>query len=274
MTFATQETSSDDGKPVEMLLIAYLTNVWCYTTSERHEVHDSRTYLPMPMSHDAFKSSGEIGKTTLTVSLSQDAPAGELFRVQPPSGVVGATLFVKHADGTDVKAFWKGRIVNSEWEHPWLKLTIENVHSSLKRMGLRRKYSAQCPHALYGQGIGLCNVSREAFKSTQIVASITGTTVVVSPATGRADQYFAGGYAEWVHATKGDKEVRMILSSYNDRVILSSPPSGLVTGSVLTLYPGCDHLSTTCDDKFSNSINYGGMENIPKKNPFGGSTLY
>ena len=103
---------------------------------------------------------------------------------------------------------------------------------------------------------------------------MSGTSVVLSATTGRADQYFAGGYVEWVHAANGYKEVRMVLSSYTDRVVLSSPPSGLVVGSTMTLYPGCDHLSTTCHTKFANSINYGGMENIPKKNPFGGSTLY
>ena len=275
MSFASQETSADSGKPIELLLISYLTNVWCYTTAERQVVYDGRTYNPVPMEHDALKTSGEIANTTLTISIAQDCPVGELFRVQPPSGVVGATLFVKHVEDVEAKAFWKGRIVNSEWEYPWLKLTVENVRSSLKRMGLRRKYSTQCPHALYGQGLGLCNVDKEAFKSTHTVATVTGTSATAASLTSFVDGYFSGGYAEWVHASTGYKEMRMILSSYADgHIVLSSVPVGLIPGSVMTLYPGCDHLSSMCDTKFNNSLNFGGMEHIPKKNPFGGTTLY
>lgn len=275
MSFDSQETSVDSGKPIELLLISYMTNVWCYTTSERQDVYDGKTYIPAPMQHDALKSSGEVAKTTLTVSISQDCPVSEMFRIQPPSGVVSVTLFTKHADDAEAKAFWKGRIINVEWEPPWLKLTVENVHSSLKRMGLRRKYSSQCPHALYGQGLGLCNVNRDDHKVIYTVGAVSGTSVSSASLTAHADQFFAGGYVEWIHATTGYKEMRMILSSYADgHLVLSSVPVGLVPGAALTIYPGCDHLSTTCDTKFGNSENYGGMEFIPKKNPFGGTTLY
>jgi hypothetical protein len=49
---------------------------------------------------------------------------------------------------------------------------------------------------------------------------------------------------------------------------------GIAVGQAVTLYPGCDHTTTTCDGKFSNLNNYGGFPHIPTKNPFGGSPIF
>jgi hypothetical protein len=123
--------------------------------------------------------------------------------------------------------------------------------------------------------LGLCNVVKDDHKSVYTTSVVSGTSIASPSLTAHPDQFFAGGYAEWIHVTTGYKEMRMILSSYADgHLVLSSVPVGLVPGASITLYPGCDHLSTTCDTKYANSENYGGMESIPKKNPFGGTTLY
>jgi len=274
MTFAALETSVDSAKPVELLLVSYLTNHWSYTNADTPIVHDGRTYTPIAMSHDALKTTGDVAKTTLNVKVPRDTQFGELFRIQPPSGVVSMTLFGKHFDDNEIKAFWKGRIVNVEWDDAWLKLTVENVFSSLRRLGLRRKYSAQCPHAVYGQGDGLCNVDENLHKVTAVVTAIDGLTVTCASLAGNAG-LFSGGKITWIHNTGGYAEGRMVThSDITGRLLITSIPHGLVVGATLTAYPGCDHTSATCHSRFNNSLNYGGMEFIPKKNPFGGSTLY
>lgn len=275
MTFAIIETSVDGGKPVEMLLINYLTQSWAYTTSETNEVHDGHTFAPLPISHTALKQNGDVAKSTITVKVPKDCAVGELFRAQSPSGVVSLTLFVKHAGDTDVKTFWKGRIVNSEREDPWLNLTVENVFSSMKRMGLRRKSSTQCQLPVYGIGEGMCNADREAFKKTLVVASVNGAVVGVTGAGAWGGDYFAGGYATWNHATEGYLEQRMVTTSdLSGNVTFVTPPKGIVVGQTITLYPGCDHMPDTCHVRFGNKLNYGGMEYMPRKNPFAGTTLY
>lgn len=274
MTFASLETSEDSGKPIELLLVSYMTNHWAYTNADNPVTYDGRTYLPIAMSHDALKTSGDVAKTTLTVKVPQDCPVGELFRVQPPSGVVSLTLFALHHGDSEAKAFWKGRIVNNEWAEPWLQLTVENVFSSLKRLGLRRKFSTQCPHALYGQGDGLCNVNEADHNVTATVVSISGLTIFCATLSGDASR-FSGGKITWVHATGGYVEGRMItLSDMPGRLHLVSPPYGLTVGAQIVVSPGCDHSSTTCHEVFDNALNYGGMEHIPRKNPFAGAILY
>lgn len=275
MTFASIETSRDDGKPVELILVQHLTRSWAYTTDTKPVVHDGRTYLPFPFKHSAIKQSGDIGKSTITVDVARDSDVADLFRQQPPSAVVTLTLYVKHDGDNDVKAFWKGRIVNCEWVAEWVTLTVENAHASLKRMGLRRVISSQCPHPLYSVGEGLCNVDPAAYQQDFVVASVTGNTVLATNAGSLGVGYFSGGMAKWTHATDGYTEQQMITSSdILGNVILVTRPKGLIVGQTISLYPGCDHLPTTCHARFNNKLNYGGQEFVPKKNPFSGTILY
>lgn len=274
MSFSTIETSVDSGRPLELMLVSYLTNHWSFTTSEEPVIHDGRTYIPLPMQRTEIAPTGDVSKSSITIKVPQDCPVGELFRVQPPSGVVTVTLFAKHVDDVEVKTIWKGRIVNVEWEQPWLSLTSENVFSSLRRLGLRRKYSVQCLLPLYSVGESLCNANKDSFKETHTVAAISGSTISC-PTIVRAAGYFAGGYMTWIHATKGYLEQRMITESdASGNLVIPSPPPGLVAGAEINIYPGCDHSLSTCHAKFNNSENFGGTPFIPQKNPFGGSTMY
>lgn len=275
MTYAAIETSLDDGRPVELLLVSFLTNKWCYTTSDENIVHDGNTYVPMPIDHGEITNTGDVSKASVDIKVPYDCPVGELFRVQPPSGIVTVTLYSRHVGSTEVKVIWKGRIVNAEWESPWLTMTVENVFSSLRRMGLRRKYSIQCTHTLYSIGDGLCNVDRDAFKSTHVTTSVSGVVVGCTSAAGLPYGHMAGGFITWISTTTGFLEQRMIVDSDSaGNFTLHVPPVGLSVGVPVTVYPGCDHSQAACDLKFANSPNYGGTPYIPSKNPFGGTTLY
>lgn len=274
MSFDTIEKSIDSGRPLELLKVSYLTNHYCYTTAESEVAYDGFLYMPLPISHNEVSPTGDITRSSITIRVPKDCEVGELFRVQPPSGVVTVTLFTKHVDDGEVKVIWKGRIINAEWEEPWLVLTSENAFSSLQRLGVRRKYSSQCPHALYGQGDGLCNVNPDTFKQTHNATTVSGVTVSCDTAAGNPSAYFAGGKATWVHNVKGYLEQRMITESSGGVITLASPPHGLAPGQPVTLYPGCDHSLATCHGKFANALNFGGTPFIPQKNPFGGSTLY
>lgn len=253
-----------------MLLLAYGTNLWGYTTSETEILHNGVLYQPLPMQRGNYKNNGDVAKSSLTVQLPQDIPIGELFRIQPPSGVVSVTLFGYHDGDTEFKVFWKGRVVNAEWQQPWVIFTCENVFSSLQRVGLRRKYSTQCPLVLYSTGVGQCNVNKATYKQTMAVNALSGITVTCNAAIGRANNYYAGGYAEWLNPSTGATERRMIRSSNGTTgaLTLAAIPVGLTAGMNIDTYPGCDHMLGTCNTKFANSLNFGGTPFIPLKNPF------
>lgn len=272
MTYAIQETSVENSRPIELILIALGLSTWAFTTSEVPVVYNGITFQPIPMSRSNVIPTGDVNKSGLTVRLPMDNPVSELFRTQGPSGIVTATLWQFHYGDNDYKVIWKGRIINCDWQQPWAVMTIENVFSSLLRPGLRRKYSTQCSLALYSSGMGQCNVNKAARKITITVASVSGSTVafnetVTSPLAG---DYFAGGFIEWIDLQTGNTERRMLLASdlALKTITLNSIPLGLAAGMSLDMYPGCDHLVDTCYLKFNNVVNFGGFPFIPQKNPF------
>lgn len=273
MTFGTIETSVSDGRPVELVHIAFAQYNWFYTTAEEQIEYNGNTYTPLPIMRDDIKPTGDTAKAGLNIRVPMGAPVGELFRIQPPSGVVSLTLYGEHYGDNDFKVLWKGRIINAEWSPPWLSLTTESVISSLQRVGLRRKYSAQCPFALYS---GECGVSRETYKEDRTLSVISATSLTLPGTVGKPNNYFAGGFAQWVHNTRNTIERRAIKSSNGTTgvLVVNSLPLGLSPGQVVSVYPGCDHVLATCDSKFSNSLNFGGTPFIPSKNPFTGSTIY
>lgn len=271
MSFASLETSVDSGRPLQLLLISYSQQSWYYTTSEVPVVHNLQTYLPSPMSTGNIQPTGDASKASLKVRVPYDAPVGDLFRVRPPSEIVTVTLFERHFLDNDFQVAWKGRITGVEWVLPWLELIVENVFASLRRPGLRRRFGIPCPHTLYEGG---CNVDRELHKVSGTVGSISGSTVNIAAINSAAAGYYSGGYAEWVSSVTGAIDRQMIMASGPGSIFITSSPIGLSAGSTIDVYPGCDHLLTTCDLKFGNTLNYGGMPFTPQKNPFNGSTIY
>lgn len=278
MTYESKELSTSDGRPVELLRIKYgATGEWNYTTCEEDVLYDSRTYTPLAIDHGKLEPTGDASRSSLDISVPQDAPVGDLFRVQPPSGLVIVDLFGHHYDdGTGDDSFvvlWKGRITTVNWKDAWLHLTVENVFSSLQRTGLRRRYSTQCPYALYGLG---CTVDKALHKEELTISVVSGNTVTSANAVGFADNFFAGGMIEWTHPERDTTERIMVRSSNGTTGVLTltAQPVGLEVDAIVFAYPGCDHSIATCNTKFGNSLNYGGQPFRPLKNPFGGSMIY
>lgn len=273
MTFQGIEISVDNGRPVELLQINYSTNQWYYTSSQESIIYNGNTYIPLAYERSSLVADDDTAKSSLTIKLPQDVPVAELYRIQPPSEVVTVTVFGEHYLDNDFQTFWKGRIVNATQSPPLFEITCESLFSSLQRVGLRRRYSTQCSHVLYGPK---CTVAREAFKTSGVVTALTGATVRVAAVIGQPTDYFAGGYINWVHNVRNNNEFRMIRASVsiNGDLVLASQPTGLSIGQTVSIYAGCDHTLPTCINKFNNSLNFGGTPYIPQKNPFGGSSIY
>lgn len=273
MTYEAIETSAENARPVELLHVNFAQYSWRYTTAEVPITYNGQEYTPIPMERDEIESTGDFTRSNLTIKLPQDCPIGELFRIQPPSGVVSVNLFAEHYDYGQFMTLWKGRIINIQWEAPWMILTTESVFSSLQRVGLRRVFGTQCPYALYGTE---CSVAAIDHRETHTVNVLSGMSVTCYSLIGRPENFFAGGYLTYTSAVRETVERRMIRSSSSATGVLTlaSLPVELVAGTVLNLYPGCDHSLSVCNSKFNNSLNFGGMPYIPQKNPFGGASLY
>lgn len=273
MSFANMETGVATGRPVELFEISFTGNFWYFTSADTNIVFENRTYVSRPITRTDLTPSADVNQNKLTVTFPADVAFGEIFRVQPPSEVVLLRMLVKNFITNDYIVAWQGRIIAMDWKFPYVEVTSESVFSALQRPGLRRRYSTTCPYALYGSQ---CGVSRVDFREITPCLNVSGLTIVGQSSIGKADNYYAGGYATWENLKTGNVEKRMIRSSVGSTgaLTLSSFPIGLAGGRSLQLFPGCDHRITTCRDKFDNVVNCGATPFIPQLNPFAGSTLY
>lgn len=274
MAYSDMELSVDDAKPIELYEIVYGLSRWYYTSADRNITYDSKVYKAVPCSHGDVEQAISGEKAQLMVMFPHDAEFGEVFRVQPPSEVVSLTLMVQnYLSPGDYITLWRGRVLNVDWKFPNMEVLVENIFTSMNRVGLQRRYSAQCPHALYSVQ---CGVNANLYRDSSFVIAIDGTGITVQSVIGTVNNYYAGGYVTWINNANGNIEKRMIVTSNGTTGVLqlTGPTVGLSVSQAISMFAGCDHTISTCSSKFNNSDNCGAIPYIPSSSPFGGSSLY
>lgn len=282
MTFESIESSRDLGQPINLFLFEYGTAATArigITNGEQPVTFNGVRFTPEPMDRDTLKSSGTLDLSTLAVNTRRDSDVAELFRIYPPGQPVRLTIYQGHADDPDQQFLvcWTGRVLSVKWEDSQAVLNCEPVATSLRRPGLRRRFSPVCPHVLYGP---ICRADK--------AASTIGTTMRAAANGVRSVQimYVAddamvtrlrNGTFEWT-SKAGNLEARMILSVVSDSGVTTLTLGGLVrdlvAGDAVNLVMGCNHQMTDCGDLHANLPNYGGMPWIPTKNPYGKYSPY
>ncbi len=277
MSYQSEELSVSNGSPLELYEISYSNTFYNYTSGDVQYNHPSngRIYKPLAITRPNLIFSSDYGRSSLQLNVQPNADFLELFRYAPPPSVVSLTIKrVQRRDTTnEVVTTWKGRILNASWGETDATITCESIRSSVQRFGLRKMFTIQCQHVLYGTD---CLANKAAFETIGVITAITGPVVAMSGISAKPNGWFAGGYCEWVDPITHITNRRMILG--NDMALstitLVGAPLGAVVGLDIHAMPGCDHTMSMCDSKFANSVNYGGMLHTPSKSPFNGELLY
>lgn len=270
MSYTGIETSIQSGRPVELYDFGNGGAHYRYTSADGDVVYGGNTYTAAPISRSAIEATSETVRTALNVTVARDLGILALFSTMPPENVVSLSVLRLHAGDGEAITQWMGRVLNVTFGNVSAEIHCESVYTSLQRVGLRRPYQVPCPHVVYGNG---CNLDRTAFDAAATVSAITGATLTLSGLGSFSDGYFAGGYLEW-QKSAGVYERRAVRSQIGGTVIISFPIPGMAAAAAVTLYPGCDHTLATCENKFGNHLNYGGMPCFPTKNPFDGTIIY
>lgn len=272
MTFQAQETSIDQGEPILLFDFSIGTLHFRYTTADRDITWSSNTYASAPINRAAIKQGSEIKQQTLKVTGPRDLGVAALYTTEPPSEALALTITAFHYTDTAAQGVvdWIGRVIACKWVGSNVELSCEPVYTSVQTMGLRRRFQISCPHVLYGLQ---CTVSAAAHAVAGTVSAVSGFAVAASAwATPPAGLLFVGGFVTW-DSGNGYLERRTINSVSGGTLTLDNTPTGVVVGTVVTAYPGCDRSMTNCQ-AFSNLINYGGQPYIPSINPMGGDPVY
>jgi len=268
MTYNAYETSLDLGTPVELFEFIQGLQRWNYITGATPIVRLGQTYTPMPVRRDRIKQTNDIFKDSLKVTFPRDDAFASQFLGFAPEEVTTLTVLRGHYGDPDNEfiVYWKGRVVGAKASGNEITVECESVFTSIRRPGLRARFEYGCRHALYG---ARCGVNREAYKLEGAVTAIAGgLNVSVAGASLSPNGYYTGGM---LVAPGGGS--RFLVAHTGDVVTLNRPLASLAGGQVVAIYPGCDHLRTTCLNKFGNLDNFGGFPFIPQRNPFDGSSI-
>ena len=255
------------GFPVELFTFSTSSNFWRYTSADAEKVVNLLTYTPIPIERPRIKTAKELSRNSLTVKVDINAEFLDLYRGAPPSEPVSFLLQSYHENDPDLElvTLWRGKIASVKFGERVASVVCESVAASTRQQVITRNYQTSCPYVLYGN---LCAVTSASFRTTTTVSAINGSALTLTGLS-QPDGYFAGGYIEWNNGSLF--ETRFIVSQIGLVVNLDLPFIGIPGGATVRVYPGCDHTIQTCNDKFSNTINYGGQPYYPERNPMSGS---
>lgn len=276
MSFEEYEESVEGGKPIELYEFAYQGITQRYTSADRDVTVNLVVYTAAPgLKRSEIEDSGKnVATANMTIEAANGFPPAEIFAVYPPSDVVNITIKrVQENDLTDPKVIWAGRVLSVAWPGNTVKMTCQSLFTRLKQPGLRRLYGKSCPHLLYQQGDGQCNVNPASFQVSVTITAVSGLTVTSSDFAAFADGYFNGGMLS-IETSPGIFEKRGIQTHVGDTVTMTHALNNFVPGLTVNAFPGCDKKIETCHNKFNNILNFGGTPYVPVKNPFGNATVF
>lgn len=273
MAYDTYEKSPYSGNPIELFEFARgTTEFWRYTSADTDQSYFGSIYDAVPIQRNSFEASQNVEAIALTVTMPVTAKFPQMYIAAPPSDPIAFTLRRFHGGDTDVVSIWMGRVINVEFKEETVEVICESVYTSLKRPTLRRLYQRSCPHVLYNEVDGSCNISKNSFKVTATLDSVAGTVLTSSTFGGYTDGYFTGGFVEI--ASGGHINRRYVTEHTGDDITLNLQLTGAAAGLSVDAYPGCAHNLSDCSIKFNNILNYGGTPWIPDKNPMGGTRVF
>lgn len=280
MSYQTREVSSQDGTPISFYEIVWGNTVWRYTSADSDQtltipvnnVPTEVTFTAVAIS-DSGMTQGGSSNNDITVTAQSNIPMADLFQSTPPSDEIKLTVRRAHQGDGEAFIHWKGfiRNVKRSEDNASIQIIGTSLMSMLESQGLRLGWCRGCVHVLYDDE---CTADPETFKVDSVITEITGNEVIVDWAGGKPEGYFTGGYIEWEANADGTLDRRGILASSGaTRFTLLGTTYRIEVGMAIGLYPGCDLTTETCETKFDNLANYGGIEQMTGQNPFDGKPI-
>ena len=266
MTYNVNEDSNDDGKPVALYALRMGNTRWLYTSADRDIAYGTDTFSAVGIS-DGGVSQGDRDEINLTCPAS--VPLVQLFRGTPPAVAVSLTVRRLHYGDTDGPIIWMGRVTDVKRNSDGTAM-VRCDTQGVRAAGLRLTWGRACTHMLYDGG---CTLNPLDFETEAEIATLGGVSFTATAAAGKADGYFSGGFLMW-DLGDGTLDRRGIENHVGSTIAVLGTTDGLSVGLAVKLYPGCDLLGATCDDKFNNLVNHGGFEHMSGKSPFDGDPVF
>lgn len=269
MTYQSHDESVQNGLPVHLFLFVNDDVTYRLTDLAKPVVALGETWEPSGIIQGTITQSRELNRDILSLRLPVDHPIASVFTEGVQDSITSVTVFRGYRDDPDEEfvTYWKGRVSTPKIEQNTISLDCEPITTSLRRPGLRARYTRNCRHALYGRGC-LVDKDSSSFAVVDTITAVADLVITVPAASLEVDGEYTGGL---LRLSGGD--YRFIKGHVGSLLTLNKPHAALQIGESVTVHPGCDRTTTRCVDRFNNLDNYGGFPYIPTVNPFGGGSL-
>ena len=271
MTFDSKERSNYDGVPTTLYEFSLGLTYWRYAASEEDVIVDGETYKATAIVNDGYSSSGNPTTDDMTIRINAFAEVTQLYVGTPPSEQVRLRVRTVHLGEAEAPVFWAGHVKSGKQvSSVEFAFVCNSLLSTLNRNGLRLSWGRGCPHALYDRS---CRVNPADYATTVSIESLVGNALTSTAFVALGDGYLSGGFLSFT-GSHGATERRAIKAHVGETITLLGPADGLSNGMVITVYPGCNRITSTCQSKFDNLANYGGFPHLPTKSPFDGDPIF
>jgi len=263
-------TDRQGGTPIELHTFSTTGDFWRYTSADEDKNFQLIDYEKIIIKRGKIKTSDKISKNTIIINVDLNAEFLDLFRGAPPAKQIMYNLVAYYENDPDLEPYplFNGIVTNVKFLENIAEVTCSSIASATRNLSNIRKFATSCPYMLYETD---CGVTSASYRVDSNVIAVNGNDLVLSNIS-QDDRYFSGGFVEWDDGSIFQQ--RFILSQINNVFDLDLPFSGITGGADVRVYPGCDKLLSTCDEKFNNSINYGGQPFYPEKNPMAGVNVF
>ena len=275
MSYIQFEQSDHGAEPVELYKFYSdaFTIPYFYTSADEDITYNGDTYTALKnLKRSQPELTREVSAQTLSINVPRSNELAKRWLMYVPPRTVWVTLYRYHRSeitAPEVVTFWQGKVRGVTWSSNECALECMPIDTAFSRNGLRVTYGGTCRHQLYGSK---CQVPLVDFIKPATITGISGNTIqspdfvtTVDNVTTAPDGWWTAGFIE----NPATQEIRYITNHSSTSVDLMVAFETLQPGDTVNITAGCNHKSTTCQNKFNNIVNYGGLGiYIPDDNPF------
>lgn len=278
MSYEIEEVSVKDGRPYWLYQFGRGATAWYFTSFPQTLTGlIANTWTPTEIRHNEINQTGNVEKNTLDLEfgLSNEFALGMLV---PSVQVTTLTVYRLHRGdlADEYEFYWKGRIVGARSSGQKIILTSENIFTSLRRPGCRVRIYRTCRHDHYGSIGCRLDISDWLVNATITAMSGGGQVLTVTAAASEANSRYRYGVIKWgnfysqIERHVGSTLVLMLeLPGLQEEFDDNGPVS-------IQIAPGCNRVRLNEDFgclSYDNTINFGGFDKMPRRNPFNGNSI-
>ena len=263
MPYADDENSAHDGEPRELYEFIGPNTTYRYTSGTIAVTYLTNTYaLVEGLRRSSVGSGSTDDPVALEVSIACSAQVVEDYGFTTPPRSLRLKVYRQQVNSAEFQTIWDGVVVAISAKGRMARIRSasqmgDRLSNTVPSVSIQRT----CNHFLYDSH---CTINAATYDLAVTVSVIDGAELTVNTIGGASDSWYRAGKI----VRDSDGESRTIVAQVGTLLTLHSAFGVLAVGNAMTLYAGCDHTVQTCNEKFNNTVNFGGHPMIPQSNPF------